>query len=114
MSTNPPEAGTGIHQHPYDEWHNFIEGQWECRVGDEIRILGPGIGRQVGVTSPPGCSRRSIARLLTPRWTAEGQVIELPTNCGQVWCRVRFSVRMTLGCADRLNGKRSRCPISSE
>jgi mannose-6-phosphate isomerase-like protein (cupin superfamily) len=73
MSSNPPEAGAGLHRHSYDEWHIIIEGQWECRVGDEIRILGPGeaifasggtvhglknlgpgIGRQVGVTSPAG------------------------------------------------------------
>ena len=71
VSNSPPGSGAGLHRHPNDEWHVIIEGRYECQVGDEVRILGPGeamfapggtihglknvgpgIGRQMGITSP--------------------------------------------------------------
>ena len=73
VSSGPPGSGAGLHRHPYDEWHVVIEGRFEGQVGDEVRILGPGeamfasggtihglknlgpgVGRQMGITSPAG------------------------------------------------------------
>jgi len=38
----PSRAGENLHQHPYPEWHVINAGQYECQIGDEVRILGPG------------------------------------------------------------------------
>lgn len=41
-SSDPPGSGAGLHRHTFDEWHVIIEGRYECQVGNEVRILGPG------------------------------------------------------------------------
>jgi len=39
----PPGSGAGLHRHAtYDETHIVCEGQYECRLGDEVLKLGPG------------------------------------------------------------------------
>jgi len=83
VTTSPPGSGTSPHRHPYDEWHVIIEGRYECQVGDEVRILGPGeamfasggtvhclknlgpgSGRQMGITSPAGVFETFITELV--------------------------------------------------
>ena len=83
MSHSSPGSGAGIHRHPYDEWHVIIEGRWECQVGDEVRILGPGgamfapggtihglknlgpgPGQQIGITSPAGVFEALITEIV--------------------------------------------------
>ncbi|WP_201830662.1 cupin domain-containing protein [Microvirga zambiensis] len=83
MAHSPPGSGAGLHRHPYDEWHVIIEGRWECQVGNEVRILGPGgamfapggtvhglkslgpdPGRQIGITSPAGVFEALITEIV--------------------------------------------------
>ena len=83
ISNSPPGSGAGVHRHPYDEWHVIIAGRYECQVGDEVRILGPGeamfapggtrhglknlgpgIARQMGISSPAGAFEAFIAEVV--------------------------------------------------
>src|SRR3712207_6755014 len=82
-SSPPPGAGVGLHRHAFDEWHFIIEGRYECQVGDEVRPLapgemmfapggtphrltnlGPGLGRQLVITSPAGVFEAFIAEVV--------------------------------------------------
>lgn len=82
-SSSPPGSGSGLHRHPFDEWHVILEGKYECRVGDEIRSLGPcemmfaaggvahalrnlgpGTGRQLAISSPAGRFEAYIAEVV--------------------------------------------------
>jgi len=82
-NNSTPGSGAGLHRHTYDEWHVIIEGSYECRVGDEVRNLGPGdmmfapggtphgllnlgpgIGRQMGITSPAALFEAFIAEVV--------------------------------------------------
>jgi mannose-6-phosphate isomerase-like protein (cupin superfamily) len=84
VSNSPPGSGAGLHRHAYDEWHIIIEGRYECQVGTEVRILGPGeamfatggtphrlknlgpgIGREMGISSPAGAFEASIADVVS-------------------------------------------------
>jgi mannose-6-phosphate isomerase-like protein (cupin superfamily) len=83
VSNSPPGSGAGLHRHRYDEWHIIMEGRYECQVGDEVRNLGPGeamfatagtphriknigpgIGRQIGVSSPAGVFEAFVAEVV--------------------------------------------------
>jgi mannose-6-phosphate isomerase-like protein (cupin superfamily) len=83
VSNSPPGSGAGLHRHPYDEWHVIIEGQWNCQVGNEARILGPGeamfasggtvhglnflgpgVGRQIIITSPAGAFEAFVTEVV--------------------------------------------------
>ena len=82
VTNSPPGSGAGVHRHPYDEWHVILEGRYECRV-DEVRTLGPGeamfapggtvhgltnvgpgIGQQMGITSPSGVFEAFISEVV--------------------------------------------------
>jgi mannose-6-phosphate isomerase-like protein (cupin superfamily) len=81
--SNTPGSGAALHRHAYDEWHIIIEGTYECRVGEEVRTLGPGdmmfapggtphsikslgpgVGRQLGITSPAGVFEAFVAEVV--------------------------------------------------
>jgi mannose-6-phosphate isomerase-like protein (cupin superfamily) len=83
-SSSPAGSGAGLHRHSFDEWHIILEGRFEAQVGDEVRTLGPGdmmfapggtphrlkdlgpgIGRQVGITSPAGLFEAFVAEVVS-------------------------------------------------
>lgn len=85
-SNSTPGSGAGVHRHGYDEWHVILEGNYECRIGHEVRKLGPGdmmfapggtlhglrnlgpgTARQLGITSPAGVFEAFIADLVDAR-----------------------------------------------
>jgi mannose-6-phosphate isomerase-like protein (cupin superfamily) len=71
-TSEPGWPGARLHRHGYEEWHIQVEGESECRLGDEVRRLGPGDmayipsgaphgvnstgsgARQLLISSPPG------------------------------------------------------------
>ena len=82
-TSSVPGSGAGLHRHAFDEWHVVIEGRYEGRVGEEVRTLGPGdtmfasggtphgvknlgpgVGRQLGITSPPGLFEACVAEVV--------------------------------------------------
>ena len=82
-TSSVPGSGAGLHRHAFDEWHVVIEGRYEGRVGDEVRTLGPGdtmfapggtphgvknlgpgVGRQLGITSPSGLFEAFVAEVV--------------------------------------------------
>ena len=76
-------TGASLHRHTYDEWHMILEGNYEGQVGEEVRHLGPGdmlfaprgtvhglknlgpgVARQLGITSPAGVFEAFIAEVV--------------------------------------------------
>ena len=83
-SSSSPGSGAGLHRHAFDEWHVILEGTYEAQVGDEVRTLGPGdmmfapggtphrlknlgpgTGRQLGITSPAGLFEAFVAEVVS-------------------------------------------------
>ena len=79
----PPGASAGLHRHPtYDETHIIVAGRYECRLGEETLMLGPGemmlaprgvahsikslgpeTGRELIISSPGGIFEAFIAEV---------------------------------------------------
>ena len=79
----PPGSGAGLHRHAtYDETHIVCEGRYDCQLGDEKLVLGPGemmfaprgtphsvkcigpeTGRELIVSSPGGIFDAFIAEV---------------------------------------------------
>ena len=83
-SSDPPGSGAGLHRHTFDEWHVIVEGRYECRVGSDVRTLGPGgmmfassgtphalrnlgpdTGRQIAISSPAGVFEAFVAEVVS-------------------------------------------------
>ena len=59
----PPGASAGLHCHPaYDETHIVVAGRYECRLGGETLMLGPG----EMMLAPRGVRAASRASVPTP------------------------------------------------
>ena len=83
----PPDSGAGRHRHGYDEVFRILEGRYEFEIGENgqdkrmvcagetlfvpggtahaFKSLGPGIGRQLIVSSPGGIFDAFIREVAT-------------------------------------------------